>query len=520
MSRLLGDLTKHDGETFYCYSCLRRFSNEILLKDHPVPYVIYADFEALIQSIQGDITKTASHIPCEYAYLIIGANGLPLKPITIYRGADAVDHFLNPLLRKRTVLAAKLHTINPMHMTTRDLENSKRNSLQLVQEMVGKRSWAMSQPLPVGDFEWVSPDEIPQQQILQHSDDATTGYILEVDLEYPPELHDLHNSYPLAPERINITPDNLSPTALEILSEMNMRPATKSENDKARLLFTDTDSLCYELITDDLNRDFEEMKQYFDFLDYPHDHPLYSVENKKKIGFFKDELNGQHCFEFVGLRSKMNSILSGKGEKQTAKGIVKKPDIELYWSRRHSTSTPFFSKIMSYRRFHLIHRYLHFSDDAKFDAKTHECPKLQKLWPVIKHLNARYQEIMTPERDVTIDESLMLFKGRLHWKQYIPLKRSRFGIKSFMLCESKSGYVYQFIIYTGKDTLFDNNYQYLCKSSQVVMTLMQPLLNKGYCLTTDNYYTSPELADILLSKRTDMYGTLKLNRKDVPKELQ
>ncbi|GBN81315.1 PiggyBac transposable element-derived protein 4 [Araneus ventricosus] len=175
---------------------------------------------------------------------------------------------------------------------------------------------------------------------------------------------------------------------------------------------------------------------------------------------------------------------------------------------------------MSYRRFHLIHRYLHFSDDTKFDAKTHECPKLQKLWPIIKHLNTRYRETITPERDVTIDESLMLYKGRLHWKQYIPLKRSRFGIKSFILCESKSGYVYQLIIYTGKDTLFDDNNQHLCKSSQVVMTLMQPLLNKGYCLTTDNYYTSPELADILINRRTDIYGTLKLTRKDVPKELQ
>ncbi|GBM28228.1 PiggyBac transposable element-derived protein 4 [Araneus ventricosus] len=201
-------------------------------------------------------------------------------------------------------------------------------------------------------------------------------------------------------------------------------------------------------------------------------------------------------------------------------GIVKKPDVEQYWSKRHSTSTPFFTKIMSYRRFHLIHRYLHFSDDTKFDAKTHECPKLQKLWPIIKHLNTRYRETITPERDVTIDESLMLYKGRLHWKQYIPLKRSRFGIKSFILCESKSGYVYQLIIYTGKDTLFDDNYQHLCKSSQVVMTLMQPLLNKGYCLTTDNYYTSPELADILINRRTDIYGTLKLTRKDVPKELQ
>ncbi|GBM87300.1 hypothetical protein AVEN_107418-1 [Araneus ventricosus] len=56
----------------------------------------------------------------------------------------------------------------------------------------------MSQPLPVSDFEWLSPEEISLQQICQTPDDATTGYILEVDMEYPPELHALHNSYPLA----------------------------------------------------------------------------------------------------------------------------------------------------------------------------------------------------------------------------------------------------------------------------------------------------------------------------------
>ncbi|GBN47957.1 hypothetical protein AVEN_10329-1 [Araneus ventricosus] len=48
-------------------------------------------------------------------------------------------------------------------------------------------------------------------------------------MEYPPELHDLHNSYPLAPERMIITPDKLSPTAMEILNEMNMKPTPKSE---------------------------------------------------------------------------------------------------------------------------------------------------------------------------------------------------------------------------------------------------------------------------------------------------
>ncbi|GFX61710.1 piggyBac transposable element-derived protein 4 [Trichonephila clavipes] len=109
-------------------------------------------------------------------------------------------------------------------------------------------------------------------------------------------------------------------------------------------------------------------------------------------------------------------------------GIVKKPTNEQYWSKIHSISIPFFSKVMSYRRFNLIYRFLHFSDN-----ETHECPKLSKIWPVLKYLTIRFKEVVTPDRDVTIDESLMLFKGRLGWKQYMPLKRSRFGIKSYML---------------------------------------------------------------------------------------
>ncbi|GBO13507.1 hypothetical protein AVEN_265539-1 [Araneus ventricosus] len=83
----------------------------------------------------------------------------------------------------------------------------------------------MSQPLPVNNFEWLSPEEISLHEICQHPDDTTTGYILEVDMEYP---SDLHNSYPLAPERMIITPDKLSPTAMEILNEMNIKPAPKS----------------------------------------------------------------------------------------------------------------------------------------------------------------------------------------------------------------------------------------------------------------------------------------------------
>ena len=56
-------------------------------------------------------------------------------------------------------------------------------------------------------------------------------------------------------------------------------------------------------------------------------------------------------------------------------------------------------------------------------------------------------------KDVCIDESLLLWKGRLKWKRYIPLKRGRFGIESFILAES--GYVWDLLVYTGRQTKYD-----------------------------------------------------------------
>jgi len=56
--------------------------------------------------------------------------------------------------------------------------------------------WAMSQPFPVSDFKWMKEKDLENWKEL--------GCILEVDLEYPKELHDLHSDYPLAPERITV----------------------------------------------------------------------------------------------------------------------------------------------------------------------------------------------------------------------------------------------------------------------------------------------------------------------------
>lgn len=200
--------------------------------------------------------------------------------------------------------------------------------------------------------------------------------------------------------------------------------------------------------------------------------------------------------------------------------VIKKPELRQYWSTDPLLVTPFFASCMSRNRFEAIHQNIHFSNNDEFDEVTHPNPKLNKIWPVYEKLVSKFQELVVPEKNLSIDESLLLYKGRLGWIQYIPLKRARFGIKTYLLCESKSGYVWNFIIYTGKQTNLDKDYENLPISSQVVMTLSKPLLEKGYCITMDNFYNSPQLADLLITKKTDVYGTLKLTRKEVPSELK
>ena len=98
----------------------------------------------------------------------------------------------------------------------------------------------------------------------------------------------------------------------------------KKYNNKARLLFTDTNSLTYEIEAKDVYKDFWKDKDKFDNSDYPEGSPYFDKINKKIIGKFKDEAAGIPIIEFVGLRSKMYSYIkdNDKGGK-TAKGIRK-----------------------------------------------------------------------------------------------------------------------------------------------------------------------------------------------------
>ena len=84
---------------------------------------------------------------------------------------------------------------------------------------------ATIQSLPVSDFKWMDEKAIQSLDVMTILDDADTGCILEVDLEYPKELHNLHSDYPLAPEKMLISHEMLSTYQQQLKEELGYKPA-------------------------------------------------------------------------------------------------------------------------------------------------------------------------------------------------------------------------------------------------------------------------------------------------------
>ena len=95
----------------------------------------------------------------------------------------------------------------------------------------------------------------------------------------------------------------------------------KTFND-VKFLFTDTDSLVYEIKVSNVYDQYFKDKHLFDFSEYPKDSLHYCDLNKKVLGKMKDEFNGVEIDEFVGLKSKIHSFLAKNGlEVYKAKGV-------------------------------------------------------------------------------------------------------------------------------------------------------------------------------------------------------
>ncbi|KAK9721752.1 Transposase IS4 [Popillia japonica] len=125
-------------------------------------------------------------------------------------------------------------------------------------------------------------------------------------------------------------------------------------------------------------------------------------------------------------------------------GLAKLPKISDYWSH----SRPYYCfvrHIMSRNRFQAILRFIHFADNETADKGD----RLYKIKPLTDAQTNKFKQLKVPSEVVSIDESMVPFRGRLLFRQYIPGKASKYGVKIFKLCD-ESGYTYETEIYKGR----------------------------------------------------------------------
>ena len=82
--------------------------------------------------------------------------------------------------------------------------------------------YSMSQALPYNGFRWMTDREISKIDLGKYKADGKKGLILEVDLEYPQELHDLHTDYPVCPRKVKVSNNMLSGYCKEIANKFNI----------------------------------------------------------------------------------------------------------------------------------------------------------------------------------------------------------------------------------------------------------------------------------------------------------
>lgn len=131
----------------------------------------------------------------------------------------------------------------------------------------------------------------------------------------------------------------------------------------------------------------------------------------------------------------------------------------------------------------------------------------------------KFQHYYVPDEEMSLDEGMIPTKNSLSFKQYLKDKPIKWGIKTFILCDSKNGYIVNAEVYTGKrdDALaIDAD---LGVTGNLVVRMLEDFRDQNYCVYTDRFYTSVKLAEFLLSRGIHICGTAMTNRKLFPKEL-
>ncbi len=189
--------------------------------------------------------------------------------------------------------------------------------------------------------------------------------------------------------------------------------------------------------------------------------------------------------------------------------FCQKMDLKSMWSEKYGL--PIKRALCSRNTFTKIMRFIRC--DNKSERNRTSSDKFTMVREIWERFINNSQSSLIPSKYLTIDEQLLTCKTRCSFIQYMPDKPEKFGLKFWLLCEAESKYVCNGFPYLGKIEERDSND---LLGEFVIKRLMEPYKNKGYCVTSDNFFSSHKVAKELLQIKTTFIGTIKKNKREIP----
>jgi hypothetical protein len=187
-------------------------------------------------------------------------------------------------------------------------------------------------------------------------------------------------------------------------------------------------------------------------------------------------------------------------------GIDRLPATHLYWSQ--TFGHPFITSLFSRDRFAQLLHHFRVVPAPVAAAPRDPIPHVRAL---AEQLNHSFAAHFTPTQYLSLDEAMVAFKGRSPIKQYIPSKPHKWGYKIY--CLASEDFLLHFEVYEGKEEDPSES----GATYDTVMRMTQQYQQQQYVLFTDNWFTSPTLMNALQEKGIRMCGSVKRNRKGMPR---
>ena len=180
---------------------------------------------------------------------------------------------------------------------------------------------------------------------------------------------------------------------------------------------------------------------------------------------------------------------------------------------------------MQRKRFTFLTRMVQFDDSETREERWRQ-DKFAAFREFFEGVNRRFLKLRKPSPHVAIDETLCSYRGRISFKQYTPSKPANYGLLFRSLCDSTAQYTYVSLPYAGKPTGTPDKY-YVTGTDKYTEYLVNNAIElggmdcvKGRNISLDRYFTSMSIAEWCLKKNITITGTLKSDRKGIPKEMK